>query len=80
MARFGQVITAMVTPFKDDGSLDLDGARNLAKWLEANGNDGLVIAQDPSAGVQIAPGGRILLKVGKAATPATTTTIPCTTG
>jgi 4-hydroxy-tetrahydrodipicolinate synthase len=44
MARFGQVITAMVTPFKNDGSLDLDGARNLAKWLEANGNDGLVIA------------------------------------
>lgn len=44
MARFGRVITAMVTPFADDGSLDLDGARNLAKWLEANGNDGLVIA------------------------------------
>lgn len=44
MARFGRVITAMVTPFKNDGSLDLDGARNLARWLEANGNDGLVIA------------------------------------
>jgi 4-hydroxy-tetrahydrodipicolinate synthase len=44
MARFGRVITAMVTPFKDDGSLDLDGARALARWLEANGNDGLVIA------------------------------------
>ncbi|CAB4575641.1 unannotated protein [freshwater metagenome] len=42
-------------------------------------NDGLVIAQDPSAGVQIAPGGRILLKVGKAATPATTTTPSTTT-
>lgn len=42
-------------------------------------NDGLVIAQDPSAGVQIAPAGRILLKVGKAATPATTTTVPSTT-
>jgi serine/threonine-protein kinase len=42
-------------------------------------NDGLVIAQDPSAGVQIAPGGRILLKVGKAATPATTTSTPATT-
>jgi serine/threonine-protein kinase len=42
-------------------------------------NDGLVIAQDPSTGVQIAPGGRILLKVGKAATPATTTTPPTTT-
>ena len=42
-------------------------------------NDGLVIAQDPSAGVQIAPGGRILLKVGKAATPVTTTTPASTT-
>jgi serine/threonine-protein kinase len=42
-------------------------------------NDGLVIAQDPSAGVQIAPGGRILLKVGKAATPATSTSTPATT-
>jgi len=29
--------------------------------------------------VQIAPAGRILLKVGKAATPATTTTVPSTT-
>lgn len=44
MARFGRVVTAMVTPFTADGALDLDGARNLAKWLEANGNDGLVIA------------------------------------
>lgn len=41
-------------------------------------NDGLVIAQDPSTGVQIAPGGRILLKVGKAAVPPTTTTAPST--
>ena len=44
MARFGRVVTAMVTPFAADGSLDLDGARNLARWLQANGNDGLVIA------------------------------------
>jgi 4-hydroxy-tetrahydrodipicolinate synthase len=41
MARFGRVVTAMVTP---DGSLNLDGARRLAKWLQDNGNDGLVIA------------------------------------
>ena len=34
----------MVTPFHPDGSLNLDGARTLAKWLQANGNDGLVIA------------------------------------
>ena len=44
MARFGKVLTAMVTPFGDDGSLDLDGAAELAQWLAANGNDGLVVA------------------------------------
>ena len=44
MPRFGQVITAMVTPFHKDGSLNLDGAKRLARWLQDNGNDGLVIA------------------------------------
>ena len=44
MARFGKVLTAMVTPFGDDGSLDVDGAAELAQWLVANGNDGLVVA------------------------------------
>ena len=34
----------MVTPFAADESLDLEGAQKLAKWLVANGNDGLVIA------------------------------------
>ncbi|MEM7140960.1 MAG: 4-hydroxy-tetrahydrodipicolinate synthase [Actinomycetota bacterium] len=44
-ARFGQVITAMVTPFHEDGSLDLDGAQKLASHLTTDGgNDGLVIA------------------------------------
>ena len=43
-ARFGKVLTAMVTPFHDDGSLDLDGAAALARWLVAQGNDGLVLA------------------------------------
>lgn len=43
-ARFGEVITAMVTPFDDDLALDLDGAVTLAKWLVGHGSDGLVIA------------------------------------
>jgi 4-hydroxy-tetrahydrodipicolinate synthase len=43
-ARFGQVLTAMVTPFDAEGGLDLDAARDLARWLEARGNDGLVVA------------------------------------
>lgn len=44
MARFGRVVTAMVTPFDSSGALDLDGARRLARWLQDNGNDGLVVA------------------------------------
>jgi 4-hydroxy-tetrahydrodipicolinate synthase len=42
--RFGRVLTAMVTPFHEDGSLDLDGAVALARWLVEHGNDGLVLA------------------------------------
>ena len=44
MARFGKVLTAMVTPFRQDGSLDLDAAASLAQWLSENGSDGLVVA------------------------------------
>ena len=32
----------MVTPFDKNGELDLDGVRRLAKWLQDNGNDGVV--------------------------------------
>ncbi len=42
--RFGAVITAMVTPFAPDGSLDLDAAVALARWLVEHGSDGLVLA------------------------------------
>jgi len=44
MTRFGRVLTAMITPFTDDGSLDVDGAVELAKWLVEQGNEGLVLA------------------------------------
>lgn len=40
---FGRVITAMATPFAEDGSLDLSRARDLAQHLIANGSDGLVV-------------------------------------
>lgn len=41
--RFGTLVTAMVTPFKDDGSLDLDRAREMAGWLFERGTDALVV-------------------------------------
>ncbi|WP_036377835.1 4-hydroxy-tetrahydrodipicolinate synthase [Micromonospora sp. ATCC 39149] len=41
---FGRVLTAMVTPFTSDGSLDLDGAVRLANHLvDEQGNDALVL-------------------------------------
>ena len=41
---FGRLVTAMVTPFAEDGSLNLDEARRLAAHLvDAQDNDALVI-------------------------------------
>ena len=42
--RFGSVVTAMVTPFRDDHAVDLDGAQELASWLVDNGSDAVVVA------------------------------------
>lgn len=44
MARFGRVLTAMVSPFDDAGDLDVDAAVSLARWLVEQGNEGLVVA------------------------------------
>lgn len=40
---FGRVLTAMITPFNADLSLDRAGTREIAKYLVDRGNDGLVI-------------------------------------
>ncbi len=42
-APFGRVLTAMVTPFAADGSVDLEQASRLAEHLVTNGSDGLVV-------------------------------------
>ena len=43
MAEIGRLLTAMITPFTDDGEVDYGQARKLAKGLLDSGNDGLVI-------------------------------------
>ena len=40
---FGRLLTAMVTPFAEDGSVNYEAGCKLADWLLANGSDGLVI-------------------------------------
>ena len=40
---FGRLLTAMVTPFNADGSVNYKNAADLADWLIAHGSDGLVV-------------------------------------
>ena len=47
---FGRVLTAMVTPFAIDGTIDFDVAIELAEYLVANGSDGLVLAGSTGEG------------------------------
>lgn len=44
MNDWGHLITAMVTPFDNEGRLDLEKAANLAKKLEKEGSSALVLA------------------------------------
>jgi 4-hydroxy-tetrahydrodipicolinate synthase len=41
--QFGQVITAMVTPFNQQGEVDYAVAESLADYLISNGSDGIVV-------------------------------------
>ncbi|MFJ9101064.1 4-hydroxy-tetrahydrodipicolinate synthase [Streptomyces sp. NPDC102405] len=41
---FGRALCAMITPFTEEGALDLDGAQELAARLVAQGCDGLVLS------------------------------------
>src|SRR5471032_482338 len=40
----GRVLTAIATPFGDDGNVDFDAFQSLARFLVDNGSDGIVVA------------------------------------
>jgi 4-hydroxy-tetrahydrodipicolinate synthase len=40
---FGRLLTAMVTPFNADGSINYEAGADFADWLLVNGSDGLVV-------------------------------------
>jgi 4-hydroxy-tetrahydrodipicolinate synthase len=44
MKKLGRCLTAMVTPFKENGDVDYEQTKKLAKALLASGNEGLVLA------------------------------------
>lgn len=43
LPTFGRILTALITPFSSDGSVDLDVAQQLARRLVEEGNEGLVV-------------------------------------
>lgn len=43
IAPFGEVLTAMITPFDESGEVDYDKIWRLARYLVDNGSDGLVV-------------------------------------
>jgi 4-hydroxy-tetrahydrodipicolinate synthase len=64
-APFGRVLTAMVTPFTADGSLDVDAAARVATHLADHGHDGVVLAgtTGESPTVTLEESGRLLRAV-----------------
>src|SRR3712207_9040068 len=56
---FGRVLTAMVTPLTEDGSIDLSGAQELAAHLvDRQAHDGLVVLGTTGRGPTV-PTGRL---------------------
>jgi 4-hydroxy-tetrahydrodipicolinate synthase len=57
----GSILTAIVTPFKGDGSVDLGAFRALARHLVGNGSDGLVVTGTTGEGPTLSDDERMAL-------------------
>ena len=91
-APFGRVLTAMVTAFHDDGSVDLEGTARVAEHLADHGHDGVVVSgttgESPTTSTEEdgrilravveAVGDRLQVVAGSArTTPRTRSSSPC---
>jgi 4-hydroxy-tetrahydrodipicolinate synthase len=69
-AEIGRLITAMITPFKADGSVDYGAAERLAAALVADGSDGVVVSGTTGESPTLSDDEKIeLLKLVKRAIP-----------
>jgi 4-hydroxy-tetrahydrodipicolinate synthase len=57
----GEVLTAVVTPFRADGSVDLDAFRSLCDFLLDNGSDGVVVTGTTGEAPTLSDGERLAL-------------------
>lgn len=68
--EIGRLLTAMVTPFKADGSVDYDGAARLARMLVEDGSDGVVVSGTTGESPSLNDAEKVeLVRVVKAAIP-----------
>ncbi len=61
MSSLGPIITAMITPFDEQGNVDLDEAARLARWLVDRNHDGLVVAGSTGEGQTMSAQERVAL-------------------
>lgn len=59
--KLGRLLTAMITPFDERGELALNEAVRLAKFLVAQGNDGVVIAGSTGEGTALSDDEKLAL-------------------
>ena len=68
--EIGRLLTAMITPFKADGSVDYEAAEKLAVMLVADGSDGVVVSGTTGESPALSDDEKVeLLKVVKRAIP-----------
>src|SRR5213082_414741 len=73
MKEIGRLLTAMITPFKSDGSVDYQAAEKLAAMLVADGSDGVVVSGTTGESPALSDDEKIeLLAVVKKALPRAT--------
>lgn len=61
MQPFGRVLTAMITPFTEDGGLDYQRVWNLARYLTDHGSDGLVVTGTTGESPTLTPEEKVAL-------------------
>ena len=61
MAQIGRLLTAMVTPFDEEGEIDYGQARKLAQGLVDSGSDGLVIGGTTGESPSMSDGEKVRL-------------------
>ena len=60
-APLGDLLTAMITPFAGDGSVNLDAARRIARHLVDTGSDGIVVCGTTGEGPTVTDHEKLLL-------------------